>query len=259
VKASPASSRDVRALATFVHATAAADRGDSDEALVDLKAYLKDQGRSEKSSDAESAMAVGEAFLQRMIRAGRYEGARALCEFAGGLDGSPKAFREHFTARMGRIALLGKPAPPIAGTDVDGGKVSLAEFKGKVVLVDFWATWCPPCVAAIPRLTALEDRYKAKGFEILGINVDALHKDVKDSRATLADVRHFLVEHGVKWTNVLNGARENDAVDAYGVEEIPASFLVSRDGKVLAFDLSDEELDRAVAKALGDRPGSPPK
>ena len=77
---------------------------------------------------------------------------------------------------MDRLDLLNKPAPAIEGTDVEGKKVSLAGLKGKVVLIDFWATWCPPCVAAVPTLKRLEATYRDRGFAILGINLDARHE-----------------------------------------------------------------------------------
>ena len=76
--------------------------------------------------------------------------------------------KSHFGARMARLNLVGKLAPPIAGPDVDGRPVSLADYKGKVVLVDFWATWCPPCVASIPALNTLAQKYHDQGFVIVG-------------------------------------------------------------------------------------------
>ena len=131
-----------------------------------------------------SALAVGEALLQRLIHDGRYDIARKLCDVACEEE-APAAVKDHFEDRMARIDLVGKPAPPIAGTDVDGKPVSLAELKGKVVLIDFWASWCPPCVAAIPTLKALSQKYQDRGFVILGVNVDAMHEDVKEPDAAL--------------------------------------------------------------------------
>ena len=100
--------------------------------------------------------------------------------------------------------------------------MTLADLTGKVVLVDFWATWCPPCVASIPALSALEQKCRDRGFVVLGVNVDALHEDVKESKNALAVVRRFMVQHRVTWTNVLNGSGTADFATAYGVEQIPA-------------------------------------
>ena len=165
------------------------------------------------------------------------------------------ALREHFKHRMTRLALVGQAAPPISGADVDGHPMSLADFQGKVVLVDFWATWCPPCVAAIPSMSALERKYRDRGFVILGVNVDAMHEDVKEAKTALITVRRFLVEHRVTWTNMLNGKGTTDFASAYGVEQIPANFLISRDGRIIAEEQSGEMLERAVRDALGGSSG----
>ena len=149
---------------------------------------------------------------------------------------------------MARLNLLGKPAPAIVATDVDGKPVSLAELKGRIVLVDFWATWCPPCVASIPALSELARKYHDRGFVILGVNVDAMHEDVQEMKKALPTVRRFLVRHRVTWTDLLNGQGTADVAAAYGVEEIPANFLIGRDGKVVAVEQSGDALERAVVE-----------
>lgn len=159
--------------------------------------------------------------------------------------------KDHFEARRNRLKLLGKAAPPISGVDVDGKAVSLAGLKGKVVLVNFWATSCPPCVAEIPRLSALAEKFHDRGFEVMGINVDAMHEDVKDPKPALTAVRRFLVSQNISWTNLLNRAGADDFTKAYGVEDIPANFLIGRDGKVIALELSGNGLERSVSQALG--------
>ncbi len=258
-RSNDAAGRDVRALAALVRSLARADRGEHDRVLDDWNGMIRpDAHGREPDIDVDLTLAVGESLLQRLIRDGRYEVARNLCRMACE-PGVPPLIRGHFEDRSARLDRLGKPAPAIVATDVDGKPVSLAEFKGRVVLVEFWATWCPPCVAAIPGLEELERKYHDRGLVILGINVDAMHEDVKDPKAAMSAVRRFLVRHRVTWTNVLNGEGAADFAKAYGVEEIPANFLVGRDGQIIAVEQSGEALERAVAGAVGDRAAEPGK
>jgi thiol-disulfide isomerase/thioredoxin len=248
------SSPEVRALAALVQVLARTDKGEHDRAIADLKVIFRQAaagGREGRPQDTDLALGVGEALLERLIHDGRYDVARKLCDVACDEE-APAAVKDHFEDRMARIDLVGKPAPPIAGTDVDGKPVSLPVFKGKVVLIDFWASWCPPCVAAIPTLKALSQKYQDRGFVILGINVDAMHEDVKETDAALQQVRRFLVKHRVGWINVLSGKGASDFAAAYRVEQIPASFLVGRDGSVVAVDQHGEILEQAVVRALED-------
>jgi thiol-disulfide isomerase/thioredoxin len=238
--------RDVRALAALVAVLAGADKGEHDQTLGDWKNLLASAG----GPDADIALAVGEALLQRLIRDGRYDVARQLCVLACE-ENAPAAIKDHFEDRLARLERLGKPAPAIVAKDVDGKPVSLADFKGRVVLVEFWATWCPPCVASIPALEELERKYRDRGLVILGINVDAMHEDVQDEKRAMAAVRRFLVRHRVTWTNLLSGGGTADFAAAYGVEEIPANFLIGRDGKIVAVEQSGEALERAIVEALG--------
>jgi thiol-disulfide isomerase/thioredoxin len=255
------SGQDVRALATLVQVLARAEKGDHNQSLADLGRLFKESANGPRAgalADTETALGVGESYLQRLIRSGRYDVARKLCELACQKD-APAEVQSHFEARMARLDLVGKLAPPIAGLDVDGRPVSLADLKGKVVLVDFWATWCPPCVASIPALNTLAQKHRDQGFVILGINVDAMHEDVKDAKTALPVVRRFLIKHGVSWTNLLNGKGAGDFATAYGVEEIPANFLIDRGGKVIAVEQSGDELERAIVAALGNSIRNPSK
>ena len=87
----------------------------------------------------------------------------------------------------------------------------------------------------------------------MGINVDAMHEDVKDPKTAVTAVRRFLVSENVAWTNVLNRTGANDLTTAYGVEDIPANFLIGRDGKIIALELSGDGLYRSVSQALAKR------
>jgi len=244
---------DLRALAASVQVFARAEKGEYELSLGDFKALFKRSGckaYAAAKSDAATALAVGDAYLERLNRDGRYDVARRLCELAC-KDDAPTALKDHFGVRMARLDLLDKPAPVISGTDVDGRQVSLADLKGKVVLVEFWATSCAPRVASITALNALAQKYHRRGFVIMGVNVDAKNPDVKDGTTALPTARQFLVKHGVTWINLLDCQRTDDTTAAYGLQEIPANFLIGRDGTIVAMELSGDALEHAVVRALG--------
>ncbi|WP_406825978.1 redoxin domain-containing protein [Pedobacter sp. KACC 23697] len=132
----------------------------------------------------------------------------------------------------------GKVAPAIAMPDKDGKIVKLSDFKGKYVLVDFWASWCGPCRRENPNVVAAYKKYHDKGFEILGVSLDSK----KDAwlKAIAAD--------GLTWTHVSDlQAWSNSAVKDYGVKSVPASFLLDPEGKVVGKDLRGEELNKTLA------------
>jgi thiol-disulfide isomerase/thioredoxin len=249
---------DVRALATLVAAVADTERGSFEKALGrfgDLARHRKRAGHRGRGADPdpEPLLAAGEAFLRYLIRATRYEPARRLCSLLVAESGEPEV-TDHFASRLRVLKLVGRPAPPIEGPDVDGRPVRLAGLRGKVVLVTFWASWCPPCLAEFPRLNALAEAYGGRGFEVLGVDVDAHHQDVKDVKAALPVARHVLVHHGVTWPNLLDDGGGPGIARSYGIETVPANVLIGRDGTVLGVEIGEAELAGAVARALGDRP-----
>ena len=106
--------------------------------------------------------------------------------------------------------------------DVDGNEVSLSAYKGKVVLLNFWATWCGPCKAEIPGFVRIQEKYRDKGLVIVGYSVDD----------TAEKAKAYAVQYKMNYPILLGEGRE-DVQDAYGpIWGIPASFLISREGKV---------------------------
>ncbi|MBV9268817.1 MAG: TlpA family protein disulfide reductase [Acidobacteriaceae bacterium] len=114
-----------------------------------------------------------------------------------------------------------KPAPDFSLRDANGASVKLSDYKGKVVLLNFWATWCGPCALEIPWFEEFEQQFKSRGFEVLGVSMD------EDGWKA---VKPYLVEHRVNYRVVLG----NDSVTQLygGVDSLPTSFLIDRDGKV---------------------------
>ncbi|MEO6809679.1 MAG: TlpA disulfide reductase family protein [Isosphaeraceae bacterium] len=239
----------LRSLATFIKVVAQANRGDDDAALAALKSFLSRDDPSRKL-DARTIFAVGGAFLERLIDSGRYDSARKAASMflEGNADPDVKT---HFESRRARLDMLGKAAPPIATTDVDGEPIRLADLKGKVVLIDFWATWCSPCVSNTPELNSLYDQYHARGFEIIGVNVDGAREGNDDPASVRSTVRRFLIDFNVPWVTILNGDGDQDFTKPYGVSEIPAHFLVGRDGTIIQVEQTGESLDKCIKDALG--------
>ena len=247
------SGQDLRTLAATVEVFAQAEKGEYAQSLAHLEPLFKtpDGGaQTAAESNPASALAVGEAYLQRLIRSGRYDVGHKLCELAC-KDDAPPAIKSHFEARMARLDLLEKPAPAISGTDVDGQQVSLADLKGKVVLVEFREPWCSRCVATLTALNSLAQRYHRHGLVILGVNVDNRYPEVSDAKTALPAAGRFHLRTGVHWINLLDCQATRKVTTAYGVEENPAKFLIGRDGSIVAVELSGDALEPAIVRALG--------
>ena len=106
--------------------------------------------------------------------------------------------------------------------DINGEPISLADFKGKVVILDFWATWCPPCRKEIPGLVTLQRRYQDKGLVIIGVSLDQQGPSV---------VKPFMRELGMNYRVVMGD--EKIVSDYGGIEAIPTTFIIDRQGKVV--------------------------
>jgi peroxiredoxin len=252
------------ALAAMISLIARADRGEYDGSLADLEGFIRRRAALQIPEDQKLPppllFAVGEAYLQRLIQGGRYDIARKACEMAIANRSDP-AIKDHFEKRLARLDLIGKPAPEIEGKDIDGKPVRLSDLKGKVVLVEFWATWCAPCVASFPALRQLAREHKDRGFAILGVNLDEMAEREPGQLAARAesapvDLRRFLVAQHVGWTNLI-GPGADATARAYGVEDIPARFLIDREGKIVHVELRDQALTRILERLLGEPAAKP--
>ena len=136
---------------------------------------------------------------------------------------------------------IGQQAYEISLPDLKGNIQKLSDHKGKVVLIDFWASWCGPCRKANPGLAALYSKYKAKGFEIFGVSIDDEKKAWK--KAIEAD--------GITWKQVnARGGWEAPVALEWKLEQIPASFLVDTEGKVIAVDPTKEDIENHLKSIL---------
>jgi len=141
-----------------------------------------------------------------------------------------------------RTLQVGAIPPNISLPNPDGEMTSLYDLRGKVVLLDFWASWCKPCRAENPNVVKAYNKYKDKGFEILGVSLD--QEKPRWLQAIQAD--------GLTWTHVsdLKGWQSAGAA-LYNVQSIPAAFLLDAEGKIIARDLRGPALDKKLEEILG--------
>ena len=140
------------------------------------------------------------------------------------------------------LAVTQQPFSDFAVTNTAGEPLSVAQDKGKVVLVDFWATWCQLCRVELPMVIATYDKYHAQGFEIIGVNMD----DDQDK------FLKFTKEQNIPWPQYFDGLHwQNKLAVRYGIQALPANFLIDARGNVIATNVMGPELPVAVAKALG--------
>jgi len=150
--------------------------------------------------------------------------------------------------------LDGKPAPAFALEDLSGSKVSLASYKGKAVMINFWATWCGPCKVETPWLVELRDKYAGQGFEILGVDTEADDLKPDDNAGWAKDkaaINKFVAEEKMDYPVLLDGDRLSEAYG--GLDDLPASFFIDRNGKVIAASVgltSESDIENNIEKAL---------
>jgi cytochrome c biogenesis protein CcmG/thiol:disulfide interchange protein DsbE len=150
--------------------------------------------------------------------------------------------------------LQGKPAPQFTLEDLNGGKRSLASYKGKAVLINFWATWCAPCKIETPWLIELRNQYAAQGFEILGISMDDIDRgDLQKLSDEKRQIARFVQQEQMPYPVLIDA--DSLSTPYGGLDSLPASFFVDRNGVVVAAQLgltSKEEIEANIRKALGD-------
>ncbi len=141
--------------------------------------------------------------------------------------------------------LVGKPLE-LEGTTVDGQPLDWKQYRGKVVLVDFWATWCGPCVREMPNLLKAYEKYHERGFEVVGISLD------QDREA----LEEFLEKHNIPWVTLFDeeAGGLHPMARKYGIRAIPAPILVDRQGKVIHTAARGEMLWKLLEKQFPEKP-----
>jgi cytochrome c biogenesis protein CcmG/thiol:disulfide interchange protein DsbE len=150
--------------------------------------------------------------------------------------------------------LKGKPAPPFVLEDLNGKKVSLASYKGKAVLINFWATWCAPCKIETPWIIELRNQYASRGFEVLAISADDLNRDdPKELAKDKLEIARSAQKLHINYPVLIDGGSLDKPYG--GLDELPESFFVNRKGVVVAAQLgltSKDDIESNIKKALGN-------
>ena len=170
------------------------------------------------------------------------DGMKAVrAQFDASLDGSEYVNQiESMIARMENVQ-VGSIAPDFTLPDVDGNQVSLSSFRGKYVLVDFWAAWCPDCRKENPNIVAAWEKFKDKNFAVLGVSLD------RNRDQWLAAIE----KDNLAWTQVSDLKYwSSDAAVLYCIRWIPMSYLIDPEGKIVAIGLEGEELHKKLEELL---------
>ena len=154
---------------------------------------------------------------------------------------NPEAYAREPEVQVPEGLEVGKKFPGFEVMDLSGQALSVAGFRGKVVLLDFWATWCGPCRQALPDVQATYQQFHSQSFEVIGISLD-------EDRKTLD---RFIQQAGLPWPQYFDGGGwDNKLAKQYGVRSIPATFLLNQRGVIIAKNLHGDDLARAVARAV---------
>jgi peroxiredoxin len=218
----------------------------NDEAVKHLTLYLQ----------ADVDRVPKEEAYAKLILAGAYtalenfDKAEALYKEilgrTGSIDSRLSGSASKELARIGTLRRLtiGSPAVDFSATATDGKKLRLGDYRGKVVLLDFWASWCVPCRQEMPNVKKVYREYNGKGFEIIGVSLDK----------TRQNCMTYVRNQGLPWRQIFDGkAWKSEIGQKYAVSAIPATFLLDRSGRIRFKNLRGDALRVAVKKLIEEK------
>lgn len=219
----------------------------SEEAQAQFVADMKSLLSNGPLSQEKLQMAMGVAEMLEQMN----ETHSAAAVYEALIAALPKTeqaqeFVERMEATVRRLKLPGN-FMEIAGTTLDGQAFDWDAYRGKVVLVDFWATWCGPCIRELPNVIENYRKFHAKGFDVVGISLDDDTEKVEE----------FITKREIPWVTLIDKDPKkrgwnSPLANQYGISGIPAAILVDREGKVVSLAAHGEELTELLEKLLGD-------
>ena len=236
VLAEPMVMEPLKSLAQQVHIIGLAKSGKNDEAVQEFAGLL----RFARLSSGGPLIDFGRRFATQLRMSRDFAAAREVYSQIANrffLNTDVRGVCDNLTAK---IDLVDQPAPAINVPDTRGDTVDLSALSGKVVLIDFWATNCPPCIEELPNIRRLYSQYRERGFEIIGVSLDG------DESVVAA----FTQQTQMPWRQIVNETDVAALREKYLVRTIPTLMIVGPDGNVAQFDVRGRDLQQTIDKLL---------
>lgn len=216
------------------------------ECVKQIESYFGAGYTGRGREDSVARQVLGSAY----IAVGRFDDAEkafsAIAAAGSGADDKTRVMAAQMLERMSILKrlVIGGKAIDFTAEATDGRELSLEQYRGKVVLLDFWATWCAPCRQEMPNVKKVYSDYNGKGFDIIGISMDQSREQFET----------YISEQDIKWRQVFDGKGwMAELGQKYAVSSIPATFLIDRNGVIRYKDLRGDALEDAVKELVAEK------
>jgi peroxiredoxin len=221
-----------------------AQTGRHEQAIRHLEGYRDNEAAKKANEEAKALVTLAGSYLA----VERFDEAEVLLKKLT----KPSTGRDHRISEMAsrQLAMIGSlrklkiglPALDFSGKTAKGDPIALKDYRGKVVLLDFWASWCAPCRKEMPNVKKVYDTYHGKGFEIIGVSLDDQESKYKN----------YMSREKLPWPQIFDGKGWRSEIGMlYAVTSIPATYLIDRDGIIRYKNVRGGELEEAVKKLVG--------